>query len=704
MISAALIIAQQVASKATRDVLFLSSYPATELPRVMLVSAGAALVAAFALSPLFARFGPHRLVPALFLASAAAYCVEAALQQTHPGLVAHVVFLHVAVFGAAVVSGFWSVVNERFDPHTARRLIGRIAAGAACGGLLGGLLAERITAGFGAGKVLIALAVLHVLAAFGVTAIGGASRPPSRSARGALATLAGSSYLRRIAWTVVLLALAGALLDYVLKAEADARVVGEERLARFFAAYYTGVGLLTFALQSTVTKELLARAGIGRTIAVLPIAMMGLSVLGAAVTRLWSVVLLRGTTSVLESSVFRSGYELLYTPVARHRKRPTKLLIDVAGTRLGDALGSGLVLLLLLLVPATTTTVCLGLAAVAAGGALVLVSHLQRGYVAELAQRLRTGSFVFDDPEALDATTRATIETLGFRSALAAFGKGDGRIDSLEMPTTGRPSLPPPDEEDLPEMLARLAGPDWQRTARALQKSAPKHVGQLIDAMLDDKLPVVLRGRIPRVIARVPKPRVVAGLLEALEDRRFEIRYRAGAALSSLLVRHPELRPPRSVAFALAEREVTVGRSVWESQARLTPDESEDASDGKDGEAVGALLRERRDRSLEHVFNLLSLTFDRDTLRVALSALASGDRALEGTALEYLENVLPEAIRDGLWPYIAPAGTKPGRRRPASEIVDELLSSMNSLRLDRDELLRRMREEGGADGEGQREE
>ena len=45
-----------------------------------------------------------------------------------------------ATFGAVLISGFWSVVNERFDPHTAKQVVGRIAAGATVGGLLGGVV------------------------------------------------------------------------------------------------------------------------------------------------------------------------------------------------------------------------------------------------------------------------------------------------------------------------------------------------------------------------------------------------------------------------------------------------------------------------------------------------------------------------------------------------------------------------------------
>ena len=51
------------------------------------------------------------------------------------------VYLHMGVFGATLVSAYWSLVNERFDPYTAKRIIGRIGTGASLGGALGGLIA-----------------------------------------------------------------------------------------------------------------------------------------------------------------------------------------------------------------------------------------------------------------------------------------------------------------------------------------------------------------------------------------------------------------------------------------------------------------------------------------------------------------------------------------------------------------------------------
>ncbi|MGD9603490.1 MAG: hypothetical protein AB7V59_16895, partial [Gammaproteobacteria bacterium] len=68
--------------------------------------------------------------------------------------------------------------------------------------------------------------------------------------------------------------------------------------------------------------------------------------------------------------------------------------------------------------------------------------------------------------------------------------------------------------------------------------------------------------------------------------------------------------------------------------------------------------------SMEHVFTLLGLVLDREALSLALHAVASADRNLSGTALEYLEHVLPEDVRRALWPRLQLSARPSSRRGP----------------------------------------
>jgi hypothetical protein len=154
--------------------------------------------------------------------------------------------------------------------------------------------------------------------------------------------------------------------------------------------------------------------------------------------------------------------------------------------------------------------------------------------------------------------------------------------------------------------------------------------------------------------------------MRGAEDDRFEVRYECGRALLKITQANSHIVIPPERIIALVKLEVSLDRSVWESQP---PPEFDD--DSGEPVLIDRLLRDRLDRSLEHVFTLLALHLDRGSLVIVFKALHNGDERLRGTALEYLETVLPDEVRDAVWPYL---GEKRPMRpaRAASEILADV--------------------------------
>jgi hypothetical protein len=143
--------------------------------------------------------------------------------------------------------------------------------------------------------------------------------------------------------------------------------------------------------------------------------------------------------------------------------------------------------------------------------------------------------------------------------------------------------------------------------------------------------------------------------------------------------------------IAVVLREVTVERGVWESRQLI------DAADDEWETPVVDVVRERANRSLEHVFTLLSLVLPRATVQLAYQGLHTNDPYLRGTALEYLESVLPETVRERLWPFLEDRGDRPSRSgRPAEDVVRALLASKESIMLALHDVRRRQSESGGS--------
>ncbi len=217
----------------------------------------------------------------------------------------------------------------------------RIGTGATFGGVAGGLLAERVGEWSDAETMLLALALMNGVAAVSVTRIGlnAAPRGDGESTRGALDILRRAPYLRSLAALVLLTAASAALLDYAFKAEAAAHFQRGSDLLRFFALFHVGAAVVSFLVQTGGGKLALDKLGVAGSAATLPTVVLLTAAVSVGLTRLTTVVVARAAELVFANSVFRNGYELLYTPVAPDEKRPTKALIDVAGNRLGDAVG-----------------------------------------------------------------------------------------------------------------------------------------------------------------------------------------------------------------------------------------------------------------------------------------------------------------------------------------------------------------------------
>jgi AAA family ATP:ADP antiporter len=166
-----------------------------------------------------------------------------------------------------------------------------------------------------------------------------------------------------------------------------------------------------------------------------------------------------------------------------------------------------------------------------------------------------------------------------------------------------------------------------------------------------------------------------------LEDLRFEVRYQCGRSLLSIADKNAATRIDPTRVFALIDREVAVNRTVWEKR-RLT----EEPGDGDGRSLLDDLVRDRASRSLAHVFTLLALLLPGEPLHLASRALHTDDPYLRGTALEYLESVLPEHMRNRLWPFLDDRH-RPGRTpRPRQETLADLMQSRDSIRTTLEEL------------------
>jgi len=708
-VGALVVIAAFVAGKAARDAILLANFPVDNLPLFIGASAVMSLPVIVVAGRLFVRYGPHRLVPLLNVYSATLLGGEWLLLQQHPRIAAVIVFLHLGSLGAVLVSGFWSIVNERFDIQSAKRYAGRIGLGATLGGVIGGVIAERTAVHLAPDMILIVLAGIQLLCAAALSALGRGAllRRGSEDevARLSVVRVIGrNALLRNLGIVIVLCAVSAAALDFVFKVELVA--AAEDDPLRLFALYHAATSIITALVQLLLAPAVLLRLGVARSVLTLPIAVTGFGLLAIAVPGLVSAAIARGAEAVTRSSVYRGGYELLFTALPERDKRSAKVVLDVGAERIGDLLGALLIAVLVYLAFDPRVPV-LGAALGMSVLALMFASRVPGNYTRALEQSLvdRAKSGGLEAPsDSLRWTSFGAVsmsDTGAHQSMMSLLELRSERVREIVGGAPRRPSQPvlPPAvtgdpvldsiaalrTRDAKRIRAVLAGGvppalvshvipllAWNEVARDVQAAlvavAARNTGALVDVLLDHEQEFTIRRRLPVILVSGERELAAWGLLRGLGDPRFEVRYRCGRALVQLRSRGHTLAIEEVAVHQLVDRELQAGPEVMNTY-RLIDDDQDNAELAL---AVILPVSHASPTALAHIFNLLGLALPAEPIRIAYQGLHTQDRELRATALEYLESALPADLAARLWPLIE----REPMPRPKPRSRDELTAAL----------------------------
>jgi hypothetical protein len=654
---AAALIASQVAGKATRDAFFLSQFPVTALPVMVIVASLLSVAAGFVTPRLLSTRVASRYLSWGFVGSAALLALEWWVSTWNPAMAAVLIYLQMTILGAVLISGFWSLVDDRFDARSARRQFGKIVAASTLGGVVGGVVAGRVGSSTGIASMLLVLGFLHLVCAFVATSLASKHRAAAKGpgtrqkpeASSGLTVLRTVPYVRNVALVILSSTMGAALLDYVFKARVSAAYSDDTELVEFFALFYTAVSVATFLVQLILSRVAVDKFGIAGTVSSLPFSVAFGSIGALILPGVPAASAMRGSEAMIRSSLFKSGYEMLYAAVPRRERQATKAILDVGVDRLGDLLGALLLGGIAWAFTNSTTMMLIGAALLGVVG-FSISRRLRLGYVQALENNLLSRS--------MSAVHLPNLPEIGASIIMSLRHIAAGQ-DTQPKPAAERPSkrdpfvrriqdLRSPDPEIIRNLLRQPQDPAlassiiallaWDEVSAdaigALIMMGPRISGQLVDALLDPEQEFAIRRRIPRVLGTFDTQRAMDGLTEGLVDSRFEVRFHSGQALMQMRDRNPHLRlSPESITRAV-ERELEVSPEVWRNyrvidNMRQEPNET---------------------NTIDHIFRLLALIYASEPLQLAHRALTSRDYQLRQTSLEYLENVLPFPV----WQRILP--------------------------------------------------
>jgi ATP:ADP antiporter, AAA family len=282
--------------------------------------------------------------------------------------VARVFFVWISVFNLFAVSVFWSFMADLFASEQGKRLFGFIAAGGSAGALLGPALTVGLAAPLGPVNLLFVAAMFLELAVLcahrlesaapqAASALAAASAEPAPGTRPDSTPLGGgwlagiamvlrSPYLAGIALWVSLLSLAGTFLYFqqanIVAAASDDPAVR----TRIFATIDLSIGILTIIVQFFATGRLIARFGVGRAAAALPL-VFGLGFLALAFApMLFVVIAFQAIQRTANFAISNPAREILFTVLEREEKYKAKNVIDIVVFRGADAASGWLFALL----------------------------------------------------------------------------------------------------------------------------------------------------------------------------------------------------------------------------------------------------------------------------------------------------------------------------------------------------------------------
>jgi AAA family ATP:ADP antiporter len=340
-----------------RDALFLSKLPTSYLPWLYLLIA----VIALGLARL-GRFGGRnrgKLIVSWSLVVAAAVTAAfwaRARTDTTPSML-FALYLWSGLFASWVTLQFWTLLGRAHTMTQAKRLYGFIGAGAVLGAVLGALLARAILIAYPPHATLLLAAALFLVASFPAMALRVApavAEQTSRDARRRGSMSAGftalwqNAFARRVLGIAFVSTVTFTFVDFFFKSTLAARYgrdVGS--LAAYLSTFYAVTNVLSLVAQLVVAPWAVRALGVQRALLFFPLAVASGAVFAIVTGASFaSAVAVKGIDGAFRYSVHKTSSELLLVPVPDGTRERLKPIIDLVGTRGGQAAASVGILLL----------------------------------------------------------------------------------------------------------------------------------------------------------------------------------------------------------------------------------------------------------------------------------------------------------------------------------------------------------------------
>jgi ATP/ADP translocase/CRP-like cAMP-binding protein/HEAT repeat protein len=263
------------------------------------------------------------------------------------------------ILGLLLISQFWTLANDVYDPRQAKRLFGFIGGGSSLGGATGAALTRFLVEELGTNNMLLVSAAILTGCFFIVTNVlrrekqaGKADYTKTGEEEGvsggeAIKLLRESRHLQIIAMVIAFAAIGAAIIEQQLNMATAEQKTSTDAITAFLAEVTIYLSLVGLAVQVLLTSRIHRFLGIGFALMILPMGLGTTAVIMLFNSGLWAPGLARVLDTSLRYTVDKTTREILFLPLPGDIKYRAKPFVDVTVDRLSKGLGALLLLVLI---------------------------------------------------------------------------------------------------------------------------------------------------------------------------------------------------------------------------------------------------------------------------------------------------------------------------------------------------------------------
>lgn len=402
---------------------FIADLGAANLPYALLVSGLLVGVTMQAYGWLVARLPPRWALAQMLAALAGSLLVFWVLFRTEAQWVSAGFYLFGQIFGTLLLSQFWTLANEIYNPRQARRLFGFIGGGASLGGMVGSGLAAVAAPSASTGGLLLMSALALTATVLIVIAIARGERAEKVVAEGEEDRAAGwtdawrlirdSPDLRHIVLLVGFAAGGAIILDQQLNMAAEEFRGGDENsITAFLASVRFVLSVVALVIQVFLVKQIYRLLGVGIALLILPVSLGLTASIVLLSGALWAPALASIVDRSIRYTVDRTTREFFFLPLPPTLRRRVKAFVDVTVDRAARGFAAALVLLLIKPWGLSLSWPHLSVGALILAAAwLVMAVRAKRRYIQSVRQGFDAQTLEPDDG-GVHVADLTTIETL----------------------------------------------------------------------------------------------------------------------------------------------------------------------------------------------------------------------------------------------------------------------------------------------------